>query len=109
MIANSYIHSLSSTPYRFLAKVVLLFNVCIYVFVLPFPGELRLGTDESVFNAVLCSRSFPQLKAIFQEYQFLTGHDIDDAIKAEFSGDLEKALRAIGKSDFFLFKYLKEK
>ncbi|XP_026742563.1 annexin B9-like isoform X1 [Trichoplusia ni] len=60
-------------------------------------GELRLGTDESVFNAVLCSRSFPQLKAIFNEYQFLTGHDIDDAIKAEFSGDLEKALRAIVK------------
>lgn len=60
-------------------------------------GELRLGTDESVFNAVLCSRSFTQLAAIFQEYQFLTGHDIDDAIKAEFSGDMEKALRAIGK------------
>ncbi|XP_059050085.1 annexin B9-like isoform X2 [Achroia grisella] len=60
-------------------------------------GELRLGTDESVFNAVLCSRSFPQLAAIFQEYHFLTGHDIDDAIKAEFSGDLEKALRAIVK------------
>lgn len=60
-------------------------------------GELRLGTDESIFNAVLCSRSFPQLMAIFQEYQFLTGHDIDDAIKAEFSGDLEKALRAIVK------------
>ncbi|CAH2240445.1 jg2134 [Pararge aegeria aegeria] len=60
-------------------------------------GELRLGTDESIFNAVLCSRSFPQLAAIFQEYQFLTGHDIDDAIKSEFSGDLEKALRAIVK------------
>ncbi|XP_041977140.1 annexin B9-like isoform X2 [Aricia agestis] len=60
-------------------------------------GELRLGTDESVFNAVLCSRSFPQLAAVFQEYTFLTGHDIDDAIKAEFSGDLEKALRAIVK------------
>lgn len=50
-----------------------------------------------MFNAVLCSRSFPQLAAIFQEYHFLTGHDIDDAIKAEFSGDLEKAMRAIGK------------
>lgn len=63
-------------------------------------GELRLGTDESVFNAVLCSRSFAQLAAIFQEYQFLTGHDIDDAIKAEFSGDMEKALRAIGNYKF---------
>ncbi|XP_048479332.1 annexin B9 isoform X2 [Plutella xylostella] len=60
-------------------------------------GELRLGTDESIFNAILCSRSFKQLAAIFQEYHFLTGHDIDDAIKAEFSGDLEKALRAIVK------------
>ncbi|KAJ2952588.1 hypothetical protein O0L34_g6911 [Tuta absoluta] len=60
-------------------------------------GELRLGTDESTFNAVLCSRSFQQLAAVFQEYQFLTGHDIDDAIKAEFSGDLEKALRTIVK------------
>ncbi|CAK1582157.1 unnamed protein product [Parnassius mnemosyne] len=60
-------------------------------------GELRLGTDESVFNAVLCSRSFPQLAAIFQEYHNLTGHDIDDAIKNEFSGDMEKALRAIVK------------
>ncbi|CAG9783569.1 unnamed protein product [Diatraea saccharalis] len=60
-------------------------------------GELRLGTDESVFNAILCSRSFQQLAAVFQEYQYLTGHDIDDAIKAEFSGDIEKALRAIVK------------
>ncbi|XP_026329370.1 annexin B9-like isoform X1 [Hyposmocoma kahamanoa] len=60
-------------------------------------GELRLGTDESTFNAVLCSRSFTQLAAVFQEYQFLTGHDIDDAIKAEFSGDMEKAFRAIVK------------
>ncbi|XP_034840111.1 annexin B9-like isoform X1 [Maniola hyperantus] len=60
-------------------------------------GELRLGTDESIFNAVLCSRSFMQLAAVFQEYHSLTGHDIDDAIKAEFSGDLEKALRAIVK------------
>ncbi|XP_030027371.1 annexin B9 isoform X1 [Manduca sexta] len=60
-------------------------------------GELRLGTDESVFNSVLCSRSFPQLAAVFNEYQYLTGHDIDDAIKAEFSGHIEKALRAIVK------------
>ena len=60
-------------------------------------GELRLGTDESVFNAILCSRSYPQLQQIFNEYQRLTGHDIEKAIKNEFSGDIESGLLAIGE------------
>ncbi|XP_008550971.1 annexin B9 isoform X1 [Microplitis demolitor] len=58
-------------------------------------GELRFGTDESTFNAVLVQRSIPQLKQIFAEYQNITGNSIEDAIKNEFSGDIEKGLRAI--------------
>ncbi|RZF34485.1 hypothetical protein LSTR_LSTR011727 [Laodelphax striatellus] len=61
-------------------------------------GELRLGTDESSFNAILCSRSFPQLAQIFMEYQRLTGHDFTKAIENEFSGDIKDGLLAIVKT-----------
>ncbi|KAF6203898.1 hypothetical protein GE061_002235 [Apolygus lucorum] len=61
-------------------------------------GELRLGTDESTFNAILCSRSYPQLNAVFMEYQRLTGNDFETAIKNEFSGDVQNGLLAIVKS-----------
>ncbi|BES97501.1 annexin A7 11 [Nesidiocoris tenuis] len=61
-------------------------------------GELRLGTDESTFNAILCSRSYPQLNHIFVEYQRLTGNDFETAIRNEFSGDVQEGLLAIVKS-----------
>ncbi|XP_046680601.1 annexin B9-like isoform X1 [Homalodisca vitripennis] len=61
-------------------------------------GELQLGTDESTFNSILCTRSYPQLIQIFMEYQRLAGHGIEKAIKSEFSGDIESGLLAIIKS-----------
>lgn len=59
---------------------------------------MRLGTDESTFNAVLCQRNYCHLRAVFEEYERITGHEFEKAIKNEFSGDAEEGLLAIVRS-----------
>uniref|UniRef100_A0A8B9KEE5 Annexin n=1 Tax=Astyanax mexicanus TaxID=7994 RepID=A0A8B9KEE5_ASTMX len=61
-------------------------------------GENKLGTDESQFNAILCARSKPHLRQVFQEYQQMCGKDIEKSICREMSGDLERGLLAVGES-----------
>lgn len=58
-------------------------------------GKAQFGTDEVVFNQILCSRNFEQLKLIIKEYQEIAGHSLEKAIKDEFSGDIETGLLAI--------------
>ncbi|CAF0755465.1 unnamed protein product [Rotaria sordida] len=58
-------------------------------------GAAKFGTDESRFNVLFCDRSDPQLRAIFNEYAKLTGKSIEESVKSETSGDLQRGLLAI--------------
>lgn len=59
-------------------------------------GKARWGTDESVFNRILCSQSFPQLRAVFDEYQKVSGSSVEQSIDGELSGNLRLGMHAIG-------------
>lgn len=61
-------------------------------------GEQRLGTDESKFNQILVAQNPAQLRMVFDEYQKVTNHQIEQAIEAEFSGDIRDGLLAVVKS-----------
>lgn len=58
-------------------------------------GEQKWGTDESQFNKILASRSFPQLRATFEEYKKISKKDMEEVLKSEFSGDILSGLKTI--------------
>uniref|UniRef100_A0A8C3A2S5 Annexin n=1 Tax=Cyclopterus lumpus TaxID=8103 RepID=A0A8C3A2S5_CYCLU len=60
-------------------------------------GEARWGTDEVKFLTVLCVRNRNHLLRVFEEYQKISGRDIEDSIKREMSGCLEDVFLAIVK------------
>ncbi|CAB1414891.1 unnamed protein product [Pleuronectes platessa] len=60
-------------------------------------GENKVGTDESQFNAILCARSKPHLRAVFQEYQQMCGRELEKSICREMSGNVEDGMVAVVK------------
>lgn len=65
-------------------------------------GEKRWGTDEAVFNSILVLQSYPQLRAVFEQYAKITKKDIEDSIKSEMSGDLKSGMLTIGYTSGYL-------
>jgi len=61
-------------------------------------GEAKLGTDEDAFVEILSKAGQRQAYYIFQEYKKISGRTIEQAIKAEMSGDLLNGLLAIVKT-----------
>jgi len=45
---------------------------------------------------VLCSRSYPQLRATFDKYKAVAKKDISQSIESEMSGYLKEGFLAIG-------------
>jgi len=58
-------------------------------------GVERFGTDETLFNRIFASESFPQLQMIFDIYAKSFNQNIEKAIKDEMSGNTEKAFLAL--------------
>ncbi|XP_005997315.1 annexin A7 isoform X1 [Latimeria chalumnae] len=58
-------------------------------------GEGKLGTDESSFNMILATRSFPQLRATVEAYSRIAHRELTKAVSKEFSGSVGEGLKAI--------------
>lgn len=58
-------------------------------------GEGKWGTDESKFNHILATRSFPQLRATFDEYVKVSQRDILNSVEREMSGDVREGFRTV--------------
>ncbi|XP_061191538.1 annexin A4-like [Saccostrea echinata] len=72
-------------------------------------GEKMWGTDEAVFNSILVLQSYPQLRAVFDQYSKIAKKDIEDSIKSEMSGDVKAGMLAVvrvvkNKAAFFAKK-----
>ncbi|XP_020495085.2 annexin A6 isoform X1 [Labrus bergylta] len=50
---------------------------------------------EMKFMSILCTRSFPHLRRVFQEFVKCSNKDIEQIIKKEMSGDIKNAFYAI--------------
>nr|QLK97565.1 annexin [Heterodera glycines] len=60
-------------------------------------GEGRRGVNAVVFNQVLATRSFAQLRETFEFYRQAAHHEIEEGIKQEFSGHNEAGFLALIK------------
>ena len=60
-------------------------------------GEGKRGTEEDVFNKIMCMYSRPFLICVFMEYEKEFGHTFEEALKKELSGDLLDGMMTICK------------
>jgi len=72
-------------------------------------GEAKLGTDEDAFVEILANANQRQAYLIFEEYKKISGRTIEQALKAEMSGDLLNGLLAVVRSVLNRPKYFADR
>ncbi|KAM9765898.1 annexin A2-like isoform 2-T2 [Menidia menidia] len=55
-------------------------------------GVKRKGTDVAAWISILSQRSVPHLQKVFQRYRSYSPYDMQESIRKEVKGDLEKSL-----------------
>uniref|UniRef100_A0A8B9KKS3 Annexin n=1 Tax=Astyanax mexicanus TaxID=7994 RepID=A0A8B9KKS3_ASTMX len=81
-------------------------DMCATHYIPPLPFSQALAdacnaeSDEMMdkFMSILCTRSFPHLRRVFQEFVRCSNKDIEQIIKKEMSGDIKNAMYAIVRS-----------
>ncbi|KAJ3128784.1 hypothetical protein HK098_003550 [Nowakowskiella sp. JEL0407] len=61
-------------------------------------GEGKLGTNENKFIQLFTTRSEAHLREVFRGYESKYRSSMENAVKKEFSGDIERSLLAIVKA-----------
>ncbi|KAM8971889.1 annexin A6 [Pelodytes ibericus] len=61
-------------------------------------GSGDASSLETRFMTILCTRSYPHLRRVFQQFVKQTNHDVENTIKKEMSGDVKSAFVAIVRS-----------
>ncbi|XP_014453423.1 annexin A6 isoform X2 [Alligator mississippiensis] len=64
-------------------------------------ADVSSGNTDSLetrFLSILCTRSYPHLRKVFQEFVKMTNHDVEHAIRKRMSGDVRDAFVAIVRS-----------
>uniref|UniRef100_A0AAX7TKX4 Annexin n=1 Tax=Astatotilapia calliptera TaxID=8154 RepID=A0AAX7TKX4_ASTCA len=98
---RAMIHDLQSEVSGDYGKALLILAEALYE-----AGEKKWGTDEGKFIDILCHRSVPQLRQTLIEYKNISKKTLQESIKSEMSGNLEKLLVAVGRMSLFSKLYL---
>ena len=51
------------------------------------------------FDTIFATRSYTHLCAVFEEYEKISGKNVEETIKSRLSGDVEKAYLAISEEE----------
>uniref|UniRef100_A0A3P8QQN2 Annexin n=1 Tax=Astatotilapia calliptera TaxID=8154 RepID=A0A3P8QQN2_ASTCA len=101
---RAMIHDLQSEVSGDYGKALLILAEALYE-----AGEKKWGTDEGKFIDILCHRSVPQLRQTLIEYKNISKKTLQESIKSEMSGNLEKLLVAVVKCVQNVPAYLAER